>query len=465
MALPTIRKGKRDLAADADALQVPAQTQKQDVDDASMLRSSIRRYSTMGMLVVGFLFFGVGGWAVFANVHNAVIAPGRLVVASSVQEIQHREGGIVAEILVKNGDRVKAGDALLRLADPESKARYAILDGQLVDQRSRLARLEAEQFDQTSISFPQDLLARQREPDVASALNNQIKLFEARRRTQQGLVNTLTEQVIQLEDRVGALQAQQQGTRDELVYLRDEMAGIEQLYEQGHARKTQLMALKRAEARTNGSLGSLTSQISMTKANIAEVRQNILQQQRDFQAQVATELAATKTEIVTLREQLIAASDRLRRIDLVAPRDGVVHNLTAKTVGGVIRPGETVMELVPEDQELLVDAQVSPADRDQVHPGQGATVIITAFSYRDSPRLEGVLETVSPEVIHDETGRMPDYYKVQIRLKEGERNKLGERLIAPGMPADAFIKTVERSIISYLLSPLSANFERAFRHE
>ena len=426
---------------------------------------SIRRYVLTGFLVVLLLGGGLGGWAALAHISSAVVAGGLVVVESNVKRVQHREGGIVGEILVANGDRVKAGDLLVRLDDTLVKANLGVVMKDLSERKARRARLEAERDGAESITFPDDLLAEMKDDaEIRRAVEGQKTLFQARRTTLKGQDDQLRERIVQLKEQIEGLEAQKVAKADESKLIEEELAGLDELYKKGHVPVTRIIALRRDAARLKGEAGALVSQIAVNKGKIAETELQILQTRRDFQENLLRELQEVQPEIASLEEKRIAAEDQLRRIDIRAPISGLVHELAIHTVGGVIQGGETLLSIVPQSDALVIEAKLSPNDIDQVAAGQSAVVTFSAFNRRTTPQLNAEVLTVSPDLSRDEKSGVA-YFTARLKLKDGETARLGDKQLLPGMPAEVFIATGDRTVISYLIKPLADQVRRTFREQ
>lgn len=428
----------------------------------SAVARRLKRDLLLGGLVSIFLVIGVGGWAATARLGGAVIAPGQVVVSSNVKTVQHRDGGIVGEIYVENGTPVQAGDLLLRLDATAANARKAILDAELVALSARHARLDAEREGRDELIVPAVLTGRLDKPEVSEALAGERRVHAARKETLSGQIEQLDERKAQLREEIVGLEAQRDAKEAEIDLIADELVGLRSLLALGHVPKTRVMALERNKVRLEGERGELVARIAMTRGRIAETEIEALQLQRDDREQVLAELREVETKISDLRERLVAAEDDLARIDIRAPTDGVVHELAVHTVGGVVGPGEPILHLVPHDDRLVIDVRVAPVDIEQLHLHQSAAVSINAFDMRETPQIEGEVARISPDLIRDER-RDTAFYSVRIALPESELARLGGKELLPGMPAEVFIQTRERTVISYLMEPLQAQMRHTFR--
>ncbi|MCW2308216.1 HlyD family type I secretion periplasmic adaptor subunit [Rhodobium gokarnense] len=425
---------------------------------------TIGRYLVAGFVAVALLAGGIGGWAAFAHISSAVVASGMVVVEGSAKEVQHREGGIVGEIRVKNGDRVKAGDLLVRLDETLLRANLEIIAAQLVDYEARMARLEAERDQRDSIDFPDHLLGAGVKPDAVKAVEGETTFFIARKSAVEGQLAQNREKIVQLNDQIVGLEAQRRSKREEIELIEKELEGLEELHKKGHVPVTRINALKRDAARLVGEERAFGSQIAVTKGQISETQLKLLQVERDFRESVLKELQDVQAKVAELRERRVAAQDQLNRSDIRAPVSGIVHELKVHTVGGVIQPGETFVKIIPIADSLVVDARISPVDIDQLQAGQPARVTFSAFNQRTTPQLSGKVKTISPDLSFDQATNT-SYYTVRLDIADDELARLGELVLVPGMPAEVFITTGDRRVISYLVKPLADQFRRTFREQ
>lgn len=424
----------------------------------------IERHLFLGAAVALLLVLGGGGWAAVAALNGAVIASGTVVVESSGKRVQHPEGGVVGSIAVKEGQHVGAGDLLLRLDETVTLANLMVIDTQLVELAARRARLEAERDGAGELHHAPELVARRAEANVARALDGEATLFASRRTALDGQVAQLKARIDQLGDETGGLEAQIAAKSVELGFIKEEIAGTEVLYKKGLSPLTRLRALQRDEARISGERGQLQADLARTRGRVSETQLQILQLDQDRRAEVISELREIEAKWAELEERRIAAQDRLTRIELRAPVAGIVHQLNVHTVGGVISPGETVMMIVPGDDTLVIEAKVSPADIDQVLVGQTAEIRLAAFNQKTTPEIEGLISRVAADLTKDEKTGL-SYYVAQVTLPPEQLARLGSLKLIPGMPAEIFLQTGERTALSYLVKPLQDQLARAMREE
>lgn len=426
------------------------------------LDRSLRRHLLAGAAATVLLVAGVGGWAATGRLAGAVIAPGQLVVDSNVKKVQHPSGGVVGELNVRDGARVAAGDVLIRLDDTQTRASLGIAVHSLDELAARKARDVAERDGADTVAFPSELLARLDDPQVARAVEGERRLFEIRSAARAGQKAQLRERIAQLQEEIKGVGLQQEARGQELDWIRRELKGVRELWDKNLIPYARVTTLEREQARIAGERGQLLASIAQSRGKIGGLELQILQIDQDMRAETAKDLAEIRAREAELLEKKVAAEDQLRRIDIRAPQDGVVHQLAVHTVGGVVAQGEPIMLIVPQTEALVVEARLQPQDIDQVRIGQAANLRFSAFSQRTTPELAGTVRTVSADVTQDQkTGAY--YYTMRIAVAEAELARLdGLRLVA-GMPVEAFVQTGERTTLSYLLKPLADQLARAMR--
>jgi len=430
----------------------------------SSARHSIRRHSTIGMSAAFLLIAGLGGWAAVTELSGAVVAPGAIVVDSHVKKVQHPTGGVVGEILARDGDRVRAGDVVIRLDETVARANLAMVDKSLDELTARQARLEAERDDLKAVVFPPALMERLPEPELVRLLEAERRLFESRRDARAGQKSQLKERIMQLQEQIEGTNLQAAAKADEIKLIQDELTGVQELWRKNLVPITRVTALKREETRLRGERGQLISSVAQAKGRISETALQILQVDQDLRSEVSKELREVQAKIAELVERKVAAEDQLKRIDIRAPQDGVVHQSTVHTVGGVITAGDPLMLIVPEADELSIEVKVSPQDIDQLQPGQDTMLRLSAFNQRTTPELKGKVSLIAADLVTDQrTGA--SHYPVRIAFSEGERDRLGATKLVPGMPVEGFIQTGYRTVFSYLTKPIADHVKRAFREE
>jgi HlyD family secretion protein len=425
-------------------------------------RSSIRRHVVVGSVVVAILAIGLGGWASTAEIAGALIAPGFVVVDSNVKKVQHPTGGVVGEVRVRDGDRVKAGDTLVRLDETVTRANLAIVHKGLIELYARKARLGAERDGADTVNTPKELAGQTGDADVQEALASERKLFELRRTARLGQKQQLRQRIAQLQEEIRGLEAQQAAKTKETELIEQELVGMRELWKKNLIPIDKLTALERETARLQGERGQLVASAAQAKGKIAETELQVLQVDQDLSSDVAKELRETDGKIGEYVERKVAAEDQLKRTDIRAPQDGVVFQSTANTVGGVVAAGDPIMLIVPETDTLLVEAKVDPKDIDKVQFGQPVLLRFSAFDIRTTPEINGTVARVAADTSTDQrTGQT--YYVVRIAMTPDEIARLGNVRLTPGMPVEAFIQTGQRTMLSYLIKPLHDQLMRAFR--
>ena len=427
-------------------------------------RGSIRFHLIVGLVVVTLLTCGIGGWASTAQISGALIAPGSIVVDSNVKKVQHPTGGVVGEVRARDGDRVKAGDVVVRLDDTVTKASLAIVTKGLDGLLARRSRLLAEQDGADRITFPPELMDSFANPDVRALIGNEIKLFQVRSSGRVGQKAQLKERIAQLREEIGGLEAQENAKSREIELIQKELVGVRDLFAKNLVQISRLTVLERDAARLDGDRAQFIAQKAQAKGKITEIELQIIQIDKDLSSEVSKEMREINDKIGEFVERKVTAEDQLRRIDIRAPQDGMVLQSTVHTVGGVITAGDAIMLIVPESDNLSVEAKVNPQDIDQLRIGQKTLLRLSAFNQRTTPELNGTVSRISPDTTTDQrTGQ--SYYTIRVSMPPEEVAKLGDVKLIPGMPVEAFVQTGERTMISYLAKPLSDQLMRAFREK
>ncbi len=427
---------------------------------------SLRRINLVGIVAFILMFGGFGMWAATAHISGAVIASGVVVVETNIKKVQHPTGGIVGEIRVSDGMVVSAGDVVMRLDDTVTRATLGVVRSQLDELRAREARLIAERDDAIAIIFPKDLIARRTNESTAMMLTSEERLFESRSSARLGQSNQLRERVKQAGEEIRGLYAQQMAKEQEITLIDEELVGVRELYDKRLVQISRLMLLQRDKAKLDGERGQFVAEIARARGKISENELQIIQVDRDFRTDVLKDLREGQGKIAELRERLVAAEDQLRRVDIRAPQSGTGLQLSVHTVGGVVSNGETLMQIVPLDDSLVIDARVAPQDIDQIAVGAKAVVRIMAGNQRIMQDLQGSLTRVSADLQHDPpAGSQPgmSYYQVRVALASTEIGRLGELRLVPGMPAEIFVQTYARTPLQYLVKPLNEQLARTFR--
>jgi len=427
-------------------------------------RRSIRLHLLASVVVAFVLVAGLGGWAWTSEFAGAVIAQGQLVVDSNVKKVQHPTGGVVAELNVRDGSMVGAGDIVIKLDDTQTRANLQIVVKGLDELMARRAREEAEIDGMETVAFPKDLMARQGDPEIDRILVGETRLFEIRRKTRDGLKAQLNERIAQSQEEITGLVAQVDSKDKQIEWIKKELEGVRELWAKQLVQFNRVTALEREQARLEGERGQLVASIAQSKGKISETRIQMLQIDQDMRTENGKDLADIRGKTAELVEKKVAAEDQLKRIDIRAPQAGMVHQLDVHTVGGVVSAGQQIMLIVPAADKLIVEAKVQPQDIDQVHIGQAAVMRFTNFNTRTTPELNGEVSLVSGDTTQDQrTGA--SYYTVRIAVPQDQIRRLGEVKLVPGMPVEVFIQTNARTVVSYFVRPFHDQINKVFREK
>jgi HlyD family secretion protein len=424
--------------------------------------AGLARRLGLGVGLVATLVAAVGGWAAHANLAGAVIAPGLVVVDSSIKKVQHPTGGVVGRILVKSGDHVSSGDLLVALDDTQTRANLGIVLSQLTELTGRKARLNAESDRAEGVIFPEGF-AEQNADALRVALGER-RLFEAKRQSSEGKRAQLRSRIEQYRHEIAGLEKQEKSKSRELVLVSEELERLEDLYKKQLMPVTRILSMERDATRIAGEHGSILSQIARINGQISEVELQIIEIDETTVTEAQKELRDVEARIAELQERRIAAEDVMRRIEIRAPRSGIVHELAVHTEGGVIGPGDTVMGIVPDEDERAIEVRLSPTDIDQVSIGQKVILRFPAFNQRTTPEVNGQISLVAADLTRDQQSGQ-SYYTARVSVTEEDLKKLGNLQLVAGMPVESFIQTGERTALSYLTKPLTDQVARAFKEE
>ncbi|MEX3011302.1 HlyD family type I secretion periplasmic adaptor subunit [Hoeflea sp. TYP-13] len=430
---------------------------------AGKLKLRIWPWVYAGFFVV-IAIFGVGGaWATFTEISGAVIAPGTISVESKVKTIQHLDGGIVSEIYVGDGDEVKAGVRLLRLDETALKASLNIVTNSLIELIARRSRLEAEQYGKQAIEFPEELFRAGDVLFVGQIVGSKKSLFEARRETRAGQKKVMREKISQLENQIDGLEAQIVSNEQQADILAANIVRKKPAAEDGIVSLDTMDQLYGRQADLAGERGELHNTVARVRSQITETELQILQIDVDFREQVQADLREVTNKIAELREQRAALEEKLLRTQIVAPVSGRIHDLSVHTVGGVVSPAEQILQIIPDNDRLVVEARINTTDVDLVYLGQDAIVQLSAFDMRTTPTLNANVVQISAAQLVDPATNVP-YFSVELEIPESELLQLDKSLkLLPGMPAEAFISTGKRTPLDYLLKPFSVSIMKALR--
>ena len=414
---------------------------------------------TIGLCLIAIFFGALFFWGSFAPLSGAAIASGLVAVDSNRKEVQHLEGGIVKAINAWDGKRVNEGDVLIQLDDTRTSASVDLLLGQYRSALARVASLQAEQMDLDMPDYPDELANNLDDPAVAEIVDSQNNLFISRKTSQDGQIDVLRQQVRQFEEERTGLEAQKEAEEEQLALITEEVAGVEELFNKGNAPKTRLLELQREASRIKGRIGQYRAQISRSNQSILQNELSIQDLINQFKSNSAEQLRLAETEQADLAERLRATENQQQRTDIIAPTSGTVVNMQTHTIGGVIQGGQTVLEIVPLEDTLIVEARINPRDIDEVYAGQKAQVVLTAYNSRRTPYLTAHVDQVSADILQDKvTGEM--FYEARVIVDAGPLEEFPDIALYPGMPVEVMIATTDRTAIQYLIAPFKSTLRR-----
>ena len=443
--------------------QLPA-TISQGTDVALVLedpQEGLQRSFRAGLITIGLLFLGLIILAALIGTRGAVVGSGEVTVESRVKKIAHPTGGVIAQVNVREGQRVKKGDILMRLDDSVTGASASAIGDTVEQLQAAAARLAAERDGADSITFPPSL-TQNPTPAKKMAMEEATNLFKLRKQARGNELAQINERVRQTQAEINSLQAQRSAAQRQANLIKPELEGLRSLRERELVTVNRLNQIERTAVDLQGAVASYGAQIAQARARIAEIRQSGIQLTQDARTQAGLELVEVQARLNDSKVRSASASDAYNRSLVRAPYNGVVEKMAYTTVGGVVPPLETIMEIVPTQDALTVQAKVSPYDIDQLTIGQPTTLRFSAFNAQTTPQINGKLGHISSERVNDErTGQ--SWYKVQVEVDEKEMKRLGDLKLVPGMPVEVFIQTRERSLLSYITKPLRDQFSRAFR--
>jgi len=431
-------------------------------DIESDLDYSLAPAKRTGLIIVFLCFGAFGSWSLLAPIAGAAVAPGVMVVGSYRQTVQHLEGGIVSEIRVRDGQEVKKGETLLTLETTQSQAQLGMAKSQYYVSAATKARLIAERDNLSTVNYPLEKLPATA-PEAVEAIHAQNQIFNARQLAHDGERQVLKQRVDQLHAQGEGLKELQKSKKALAESFAEEIEEFEELFKEGFADKVRLRDLKRNAVRLDGEISENFSAIARVGIQVGETELQLLQLGKDLQTQVAGELGVTQSQLFDLEEQIRALADRVNRTDIVSPSDGIVLGMTVHTIGAVIPAGQAILDVVPQSQELVIEAQVSPADIDRVQQGQEAVVRFSIFS-KTPPELIGHVESLSADRIIDQNSGNA-YFLARVSIPEAEMVKLAGEELQPGMPADVFIQSGSRTLFQYLMKPINNAFARSLTED
>jgi HlyD family secretion protein len=402
-----------------------------------------------------------GSWITLVPLSGAVVLPGKLVVESSLKKIQHPSGGVVAAIPVQDGMHVNAGTTLVRLDETQVRANEQLVANQLDQVRARIARLIGEREGSSGLQLSKALADRAGDPSVARLVAAETGLFNARATARDGQKKLYQSNIRQFEEQIDGLNAEIQSKTSQIGLIASELTGIQELYTKGLVPLTRMTTLQRDSARLEGERAELTATIAATKAKIGQALLQIAQIDQDFRSEVMKDLREAEDKEAELTERNVAAKDQLNRTEIQAPTSGTVHELAVHTIGGVIRPGDVIMEIVPDADALEIEGHLPPNEIDQVKVNQRAYLRFSTLDRPTMPQVAGTVTYVSADLSHDEQSNA-NFYTVKIDLPSGERRRLDGMALVSGMPVEIFLQTGSRTMLRYLLKPITDQFHRMF---
>ncbi|PTM98552.1 HlyD family type I secretion periplasmic adaptor subunit [Mycoplana dimorpha] len=423
-----------------------------------------RRYALVGYSTVFLLLGGMAAWGALTRINGAVVAGGIIEVASNRQVVQHLTGGVVGKILVRDGDKVDAGDVLMRLDDTFDRSELAVIEGQLFSLMGTAARLSAEQDDSTEMRFDPELIERAKsDPQVQEIIDGQTRLMQARSETRDKQIGQLKEKKLQIAKQNEGLESRIKALQTQLELIEEELDAQNKLLKQSLTNASRVLQLQREQAEIAGTISQAKSSIAENAGKVAEIELAILNVDSDMREEATSSLRDIEAKIAELQEKRTSKLETLSRMDITAPVSGVVLGMTVHAINSVIKPADQLLFIIPQENDLIVKTQISPTQIDQVHVGQVAHIRFGAFDHRTTPEIFGHVTKVAADVLQDPRTGM-SYYPAEIKPDEGEMAKLGDdKQVIPGMPVETFIQTAERSPLGYLTKPLADYFAKAFR--
>ena len=434
-------------------------------DKTPELKLSTTRWILAGTIAILLLFGGVGTWAATTRISAAIIAPGTIAVESKIKTVQHLEGGIIGEILVQNGDKVTAGQVLVRLDDTAIRASLAIVTGNLREMEASLARLKAERDESSNIAFPDSLLKQEKQPEIEAMLLGQNSLFKVRRKSRQRQKEILRQRSLQLLEQIKGLEMQRSAKQKQIDIITRSIEKKSGAAMKGVISSDTMDNYHQQMAELSGDVGDIIARIAKTRGSIEEIEQQILQIDEEFREKVLSDIRQTQTSLNELREKKTALEEKLRRVDIRAPQGGRILNLSVFTVGGIISPASPILQIIPENDHLIIESRISPMDVDQITIGQEAAIHLSAFDNRTTPVLMGTVKSRSAAQIIDKASNT-SFFNLIIVLPEDQLKRLKkDQKLVPGMPVEVFVQTGERSPLDYFLKPFLDQIKWAMKEK
>ena len=443
---------------------VPAREAATAPRPSATIHARMERHVRLGLILIGLLVIGLGGLSALVGNAGAVVAGGELVTATNVQTVQHPGGGVVSQILVRDGQRVAAGQVLIRFDPTTTGASFNIVSDTVVELQAKQARLIAERDGLPALTFPAALTARAAQPNVAAILASERRLFALHATARAGARAQFREQQSQLRQQISGYEEQIAAKRRQVELIRSELAGMRSLYDQGLAPLTRVNALERGLADLQGAIGQLEAAIAESRGRISEIGVQILQLDQQDATRAGQDLNETQARLAEFEQREVASRQDYDRLSVRAPRAGVVDHLAVHTVGGVVAAGDPILVIVPDDGRLSAEVRARPTDIEQLYVGQPARVRLAALNQRTTPELAGQVTRVAAEPTTDPRSGAR-YYVVAIDVPASEVRRLGAVRLRAGMPVEAFIHTRDRSLLSFVTRPFTDQMERAFRED
>ena len=433
-------------------------------DTNKLLNTNPTKFIVLGMVVILCFFGGLAAWSIYFPFQGAVIAPGTVKVSGERKIVQHLEGGMIDEILVKEGDKVEEGDILIRLKSIRVEANVDLLKGQLYGKIAEYDRLNAEVVMAPEITWSDELVNEKKDRNIAKIIESEQNIFVSRRSDMEGKISLYHSQIKQLGNRIDGANEEFLTQNDIIANLSEEVEVKKGLFQENYMGKPELMELQRRLSEHKGRRGKLKQDMAEYSQMIEEYKLRIVDLQNQYREKAITQLGETKDNIFELREQIKPARDTQKRLTVRAPISGEVINMRIHSEdSGVITPGMPLLDIVPADSKLIISAHVSPQDITRVHKGQETKVQLSAFNRNITPPVPGIVTYIAADLITEETPRgAMSYYIAHVEVTEKDL-KENNAYLSPGMPAACYITTKKRSVISYLLEPLLINADRAMR--
>ncbi|GHB50077.1 HlyD family type I secretion periplasmic adaptor subunit [Pseudovibrio japonicus] len=428
-----------------------------------VVKTGMRLWGSLGAFASVCLLVGAVAWAHFTQINGAVIAAGKVIVQGKPKTIQHLDGGVIKEILVTDGDKVSAGEVLIRLEDTQLRANLLIYQSRLANASALRDRLRSEQIGSDHVEFRNDLPTLRMQDMTSIQLGQQV-IFESRRDVQLGRREQLEEKIRQYSNQITGINALIKAKQEQLSSLKIELKGLVELSERGYTRKSQVLSMQRSQSDLLGQLGEHTAELARIANSIRDTELEILLAERQVREEVVTELREVNTSIVEMVQQIISTQKQLDRVEVRSPADGIVHEIQVSTIGGVVAPGAAILQVIPSSDEIVFETRIDPTSIDQVYLRQPARMRLSAFNQRTTPELTGTVLTISADAVLDEVSGT-SFYRVLLASPAKQLNRITGRDIVPGMPVEAYLQTDERSVLSYLIKPFTEQMVRAFREE